>query len=90
MKKIYIAGCLEILGSVMDRQELLEDTYGRCSEHEWLDLLRHILLHMGDDTERMVRDQVRGYEMERRDLMDAIEALQAKIEDLEMRLEDNY
>ena len=89
MKKIYIAGCLEILGSVMDA-ELPEDIYGRCSEHEWLDLLRHIRSHMGDDAERMVSDQVRGYVLEYRDALDAIEALQAKIDDLNLRLEDNY
>jgi len=84
MKKIYIAGCLEILGSVLDRPGMPEDNYGRCNSYEWEDLLRYIRLHMGDDAERMVRDQARGYELERRDLMDAIEALQTKIDDLEM------
>lgn len=43
MRKIYIAGCLEILG-------------GAATNNEYEDLMNYVRIYMGEEAEQMIRE----------------------------------
>ena len=66
MRKIYIAGCLEFLGSVND---------------EFEDLMVHVRKHMGEDVEQMIREIVSDLENEVRELDEYVNHLELEVDD---------
>lgn len=63
MRKIYIAGCLEILG-------------GAATNDEFEDLMNYVRIYMGEEAEQMIREIVSDLENEVRELDEYVNHLE--------------